>query len=58
MDQFREIKFQDDVTPTYAEGIYDKRKFILTANDEETLIEGNFTDDERRFIHTQWEMKL
>lgn len=45
MNQFGEIKFQDEVTPAYAEGIYDNRKFILIANDEETIIEGHFTDE-------------
>lgn len=58
MNQFGEIKFQDEVTSEYAEGMYDNRKFVLMVNDDEVVIEGNFTDEERQFIHTQWEMKL
>ncbi|MNW67862.1 hypothetical protein D3C74_465250 [compost metagenome] len=55
---FGKIKFQDEITSEYAEGIYDKRKFVLMAGDEGVTIDGVFTDDEKRFIYTQWEMRL
>lgn len=53
---FEEIEFQE-VTEQYAEGIYDGRKFTLTCQVDESDVVGNFTDEERLFIFTQWEMK-
>lgn len=54
---FEEIEWHE-LSTEYSEGIYDGRKFILLNGDEFVEVEGNFTDDERRYIATQWEMAI
>ena len=54
--QFGTIDF-DEITETYAEGMYDGRKFLFfNEKDSEAIVEGNFTDEERLFIFTQWQI--
>lgn len=64
MEQFGEIRFQE-AGKDYGEGIYDGRKFLVLAEQEdeqgniaEGIVEGNFTDDERLYILTQWQLKV
>jgi hypothetical protein len=57
MEKFEEVEFQE-MTEQHAEGLYDGRKFTLTCQVHESDVVGNFTDQERLFIFTQWEMLL
>ncbi|MCL6460142.1 MAG: hypothetical protein K6T85_19295 [Gorillibacterium sp.] len=53
--RFSEIKFSK-INGNLGEGMYDGREFVLQV-DEEIQIEGHFTDEERLFILTQWEIQ-
>lgn len=55
MEQFGEIEFQE-VTATKGVGTYDGREFILLYSDDTYSVDGEFTDEERLFIFTQWEL--
>lgn len=52
-EEFGDITFQE-ISERFAEGVYDKRNFTILVTEEETLVEGEFTDKERLFIFTQW----
>jgi hypothetical protein len=46
-----------EIGAAYAEGMYEGQKFVLTASGEEPAeVDGNFSDAERLFIFTQWEI--
>jgi hypothetical protein len=46
-----------EIGAEYAEGMYEGQKFVLTASGEEPAeVDGNFSDAERLFIFTQWEI--
>lgn len=62
MKEFGEIKF-DECNEAYGEGLYEDRKFIVLPQEKDNrgnisygTVNGNFTDEERMFIWTQWEM--
>lgn len=55
MAQFGEVIFEIAAEWT-AVGIYDGRRFRLDASGD-GVIDGDFNDEERRFIWTQWEMQ-
>lgn len=64
MSQFGDIQFVE-CKEVYGEGMYEGRKFIVLpeevdgqGNAAHGIVEGHFTDDERLFIWTQWEMRL
>jgi hypothetical protein len=63
MGQFGEITFNIANEQGVA-GLYDGKRFNVIAeledeqgNTEYGIVEGDFTDEERAFIFTQWEMK-
>lgn len=61
MDQFGEIKFKI-ISEQDAYGTYEGKKFTIIAEQEDEqgnieygLVHGDFTDEERMFIFTQWD---
>ncbi|WP_135553188.1 hypothetical protein [Paenibacillus cymbidii] len=55
-EKFGDVTF-DVLAEWIAEGIYDGRRFKLKANNDGATVDGDFTDEERLFIATQWEMQ-
>lgn len=63
MSRFGDIHF-DECNEEYGEGLYDGRKFIVLPEEKDEqgnvadcIVEGHFSDDERLFIWTQWELQ-
>lgn len=63
MSRFGDIHF-DECNEEYGEGLYDGRKFIVLPEEKDEqgnvadcIVEGHFSDDERLFVWTQWELQ-